>query len=137
MKTLSIKNPWGILIAKGLKDVENRTWKTDYRGKILIHVSKNWDNFYSNPLNLFTSKQISTIPLELKIEIENRKLLTSSIIGEVELVDIINNSKSIWAVNNQYHWILEKPVLYTKPITNISGSLGLWDFSSKTRLYFN
>lgn len=40
MKALSIKQPYATLIAKGIKDVENRTWKTNFRGKIYIHSSK-------------------------------------------------------------------------------------------------
>ena len=39
MKTLSIKNPYGYLIAYGIKNVENRTWKTKFRGRFLIHTS--------------------------------------------------------------------------------------------------
>ncbi len=31
MKALSIKNPWGYLIATGLKNVENRSWRTNFR----------------------------------------------------------------------------------------------------------
>jgi hypothetical protein len=27
------------MIAYGIKEIENRTWKTDYRGKLLIHAS--------------------------------------------------------------------------------------------------
>jgi hypothetical protein len=38
-KVLSIKNPISYLVASGIKDVENRTWKTDYRGWIYIHSS--------------------------------------------------------------------------------------------------
>ena len=36
---LSIKNPVSYLVASGAKWVENRTWKTDYRGRIYIHSS--------------------------------------------------------------------------------------------------
>jgi len=39
VKTLSVKQPFASLICHGIKTVENRTWKTDYRGKILIHAS--------------------------------------------------------------------------------------------------
>jgi hypothetical protein len=38
-KVLSIKQPYAMLICAGIKTVENRTWKTDYRGKLLIHAS--------------------------------------------------------------------------------------------------
>lgn len=36
---LSIKNPYSYLVCTGAKWVENRTWKTDYRGRIYIHSS--------------------------------------------------------------------------------------------------
>lgn len=41
MKALSIKQPWASLIAAGHKTVECRTWKTSYRGPLLICSSKN------------------------------------------------------------------------------------------------
>jgi hypothetical protein len=39
MKTLSVKQPHATLICAGIKRVENRTWTTDYRGRLLIHAS--------------------------------------------------------------------------------------------------
>lgn len=40
MKTLTLKQPWASLIANGYKKYEFRTWKTNYRGPILIHAGK-------------------------------------------------------------------------------------------------
>ena len=40
MKAITIKQPWATLIAKGYKEYEFRTWKTKYRGEILIHSGK-------------------------------------------------------------------------------------------------
>jgi hypothetical protein len=40
-KVLSVKQPYAAFICAGIKAVENRTWKTDYRGKLLIHASGN------------------------------------------------------------------------------------------------
>jgi len=37
---LSIAEPWAHLIAAGFKQLENRTWQTDYRGPTLLHASK-------------------------------------------------------------------------------------------------
>lgn len=34
---ITLWQPWAWLIAKGLKKFETRSWKTDYRGQILIH----------------------------------------------------------------------------------------------------
>lgn len=46
MKTLSVKQPNATLICAGVKRVENRTWSTDYRGRLLIHASGNAYSFY-------------------------------------------------------------------------------------------
>lgn len=40
MKAISIKQPWASLVAAGHKTVECRTWKTAYRGPLLICSSK-------------------------------------------------------------------------------------------------
>jgi hypothetical protein len=39
LKTLSIQQPYASLVAYGVKKIENRTWQTNYRGKVLIHAS--------------------------------------------------------------------------------------------------
>lgn len=41
MKALSIRNPEAYFVVSGLKDVENRTWPTKYRGKLAIHATGN------------------------------------------------------------------------------------------------
>lgn len=43
MKAITIKQPWASLIVVGIKDVENRTWKTNFRGRVLIHASAKAD----------------------------------------------------------------------------------------------
>lgn len=43
MKVITIKQPWATLIAEGYKEYEFRTWKTKYRGDILIHAGKGVD----------------------------------------------------------------------------------------------
>lgn len=40
MKVITIKQPFSTLIAEGIKEYEFRTWKTKYRGEILIHAGK-------------------------------------------------------------------------------------------------
>ena len=39
MKTLSVKYPWCEMIASGKKTIEVRSWKTSYRGPLLIASS--------------------------------------------------------------------------------------------------
>lgn len=40
MKALSLWEPWATFMALGLKKVETRSWKTDYRGPLLICAAK-------------------------------------------------------------------------------------------------
>lgn len=40
MKALSIKQPWATLIANGIKTLEVRSWKVNYRGPLVIVSSK-------------------------------------------------------------------------------------------------
>lgn len=128
-KVLSIKNPWSYLIVTGLKDVENRTWRTKYRGKILIHSSAKWDK--SVELNqLFTYEQYNAMNAHTRQKVFSRILPCSAIIGEVEIVDCIQNSESIWAVPGQWHWVLENPVFYTNYLPNVKGKLGIWNYNS-------
>lgn len=40
MKALSIQQPWASMITRGEKTIEVRTWRTKYRGSLLIVSSK-------------------------------------------------------------------------------------------------
>ncbi|MFW9872646.1 MAG: ASCH domain-containing protein [Candidatus Thorarchaeota archaeon] len=41
MKALSIRQPFATLILEELKDIEHRSYSTNYRGDFIIHSSKN------------------------------------------------------------------------------------------------
>ena len=133
MKALSIKQPWASLIAHGIKDIENRTWKTNLRGRIYIHASA---KRAGNTSELLTDKQLS----EFAFNTENYKVFESdldysAIIGEVDIVDCVINHSSIWAEKASfpsdskpiYNWVLANAVLYEKPITNVKGKLSFWE----------
>lgn len=40
MKAISVQQPWANMITEGQKTIETRTWKTNYRGRLLIVSSK-------------------------------------------------------------------------------------------------
>lgn len=116
LKVLSIKQPWAQLIAEGLKDIENRTWKTNYRGKILIHSTKQMDKDF--PLEFDKERK--------KLQFYNG--YSSAIIGEVEILDCVKNHNSIWAETECWNFVLGNAVLYKDPLLNISGKLGIWNW---------
>lgn len=50
MNALSIWQPWASFIALGIKNVENRGWATRYRGPLLIHAGKTFDEDWEEKL---------------------------------------------------------------------------------------
>ena len=43
VKAISIMQPWAWLIVNGHKDIENRDWRTNFRGPVAIHAGKKAD----------------------------------------------------------------------------------------------
>jgi hypothetical protein len=43
VRVVTIRQPWAWAIVYGGKDVENRRWRTSYRGPLLIHAGQNAD----------------------------------------------------------------------------------------------
>ena len=131
MKTLTIINPWAGLILIGLKDVENRTWKTDYRGKLLIHSSKSSKDLRT--IEDYIERNILTEEEHLGL-LNNPEAQTvcrsfGKIIGEVELVDCVQNHQSKWAekIEGTWHWVLKNPIIYDR-FVEAKGKLKLWEF---------
>jgi len=137
-KVLSVKQPWGYLLCVGIKDVENRTWKLPekYKGeRVLIHASADkklnllalTGEQYEDACNKFDWKETRSVD----------RWDRSAIIGSVEIVDCRVNHQSIWAEYTRgwpsdpkviYHWVLANPILFEKPILNVKGKLGFWDY---------
>jgi hypothetical protein len=125
VKVLSINNTWAYLIIYRGKDIENRTWKTNYRGPLLIHASKTSDRYAYYCLHKKIDR-FNSISME-ENEIEKIHSLDGCILGSVELYDCVQESNSKWAKKEGgWYWVLKEP----KPFTPIpmKGSLGLWEY---------
>ncbi|MBK7979312.1 MAG: ASCH domain-containing protein [Ignavibacteriae bacterium] len=94
MKILSIKQPWAWLIVEGLKDVENRTWYTNFRGKFLVHAGKSFDDLgYYYLLHWGNTKEKKAISEMLPSKSDFYK---GGIVGISEVVNCVTKSESIW-----------------------------------------
>lgn len=126
MKAITIKQPFASLIAAGIKEYEFRTWKTKYRGEILIHAGKGIDRKAMKkyekygldyPAGCIIAKAILTDCIEVDDEfraILNKKnpLVYSSIIKHTE-----------W---EGYGFQLEN-VEKIYPIS-VNGKLSIWEY---------
>jgi hypothetical protein len=97
LMTLSIRQPWAWLICNRGKNVENRTWKTDYRGPLLIHAGLSMDHFALDILRAHGH----AFPRDLKV---------GGIVGRVRLMGCVGpavSCNSMWAQPDLFHWLLE------------------------------
>lgn len=84
---LSIQQPWAWLIVNGYKDVENRTWKTNVRGRVDIHAGKRFDvEGYS-----YVRRRFPSIPMPAIGEFE-----LGGIVGSAKLLDCVWRHHSPW-----------------------------------------
>lgn len=128
MKALSIKQPWASLIAHGIKPIENRSWKTNFRGRIYIHSSSKGVPDFD-----FITEHHEALK---SVDTDNMEFPYSAIIGEVDIIDCVINHPSVWAEKASfpsdskpiYNWVLANPVLYKEPILNVKGKLSFWEF---------
>ena len=119
---LAVKQPWASLICAGIKDIENRTWQTDYRGRLFIVASS------TNVTSLFDNDQV---PAEWKRIIAQKQaegilpdlhsLPQSAVIGYVDLVDCSGNSvDSVWSGGSlregNINWILKNAHIFKQPL---------------------
>lgn len=123
MKTITVKQPWASLIVAGIKDIENRTWKTNFRGRVLIHAGVTIDNNAVNKIEFFNGKFAHL----LQIGIDKNEFPLGAIIGSVEIVDCVQNDPSVWAEEGVWHWKLKNPIKFDNLIP-CKGKLSFWDF---------
>lgn len=128
MKALSIIQPWTSLIAVGIKDIENRTWRTNFRGEFLLHASAKRlpEGWAALTMEQYNAAKRLICPFGTVNPTGN--LPVSAIIGKARLVDCVQNHPSIWAEKGVWHWVLDDVVLFDKPITGVKGKLGFWEF---------
>ena len=139
MKALSIKQPWAWLICAGYKDIENRNWKIGRNPRHGQYSSRDIANFTINmPERIYVhaSKHHDTSDglLDYIYRIFDADIphgmfelipeMYGAIIGEVDIIDCVTESKSPWFVG-KYGFVLANPKLYDKPLP-YRGQLGFF-----------
>lgn len=104
MKIISIRQPWASLIVTGghnvrtgaveLKDVENRTWATAYRGPVIVHASQRPDAISEDE-----------IERRFGVRITGEQKL-GGVVGITEIVDCVRPHASRWYASGHFAFVL-------------------------------
>lgn len=98
MKTipcLSVRQPWAWLIVNGHKPVENRSWQTGFRGRLLIHAGKTLDpSYYEEVLDSLALEFGAKAPQVPPIE----QLERGGIVGEAVMTGCVSEHESRYFV---------------------------------------
>lgn len=127
MKAITIKQPFASLIIEGYKEYEFRTWRTKFRGDILIHAGKGVDKKamekYKHLVSDFPSGcmlGIVSITDCIKIDDEAREMLKDNIVYD----NVVNNKD--W---EGFGFKIEN--IRKVENTPANGKLSLWDFEGE------
>ena len=105
---LSVRQPYAWAIIEGIKDVANRFWPTNIRGRIYIHAGKNKTELEWGIDNL-RKHRVKPLP-------EEEDLVFGAIIGSVEIVDCVESSRSRWYAPGTFGFVLRNPIALARPI---------------------
>lgn len=119
MKILTVKQPWAWLIVSGLKDIENRSWATKYRGPLLIQSSAKLP-----PRDEFRASV--ELALARGVNIDESLLRFGGIVGMVQLLSCVRSHDSVW-FQGPIGWVLRdaQPL----PFVPIVGQQGIFEAS--------
>lgn len=134
MKVISIKEPFATLILNGIKRIETRSWKTNYRGEIFIHASGK-----KLAKEFFRDNFIGDLIKNMDMNYGNiicRCKLVDCIYMDKEFLEKIKNNQVEYQIGDyklgRYAWILEdiEPI-YPIPV---KGRLNIWNFEGEYRV---
>lgn len=135
-KALSVRQPWAQLIISGMKGVENRSWKTPYRGRLYIHAGKSFDWSALEWLKENNMQDEYDLVIEyFGVEVQQKKPVITknknklgAMIGYAQLFDCVENHESKWSMPGvKYQWLFKTYGVGALIPTPMPGQLGLFD----------
>jgi hypothetical protein len=117
MKVLVVRQPWAWLIVNGHKDIENRSWRTRYRGTLLIQASASLPSKGQMEEFRGYSRQRG---VELPDEFE-----TGGVVGMAQLDDCVTRVRSRWHFKGKVGWKVSRARRLR--FIPMKGRLGLFD----------
>ena len=124
MKALTIKQPWASLIMEFGKDVDNRTWKTNYRGPLVIHAGKQFD-CSAAPMRLRLPTGARWMDGD-KMKAQSPYFPAGSCLGIADVVECTMIQTSPWHDTGLWGWYLANVRPFPQPVP-YKGTQGLWN----------
>ena len=131
MRALTLHRPWSFAVAHLGKDVENRGWRTNYRGLLAIHGGAKWSNDAASGIARINGRIFRA----------DEKLNSGAgIVAVANLVDCHEARpethsfediyaaaccESSWAQDDGWHWVLANVRPLPEPVP-CKGRQGLW-----------
>ena len=129
MKVLSLTEPYATLIKIGIKQVETRSWKTNYRGKLYIHASSTKvskeDRGNAALMSLVDTDALNYGNIICSCELVGCVEMTEAFIAEIKKNE--NEYLSGLYEVGRYAWILKNVEILEQPI-KAKGHLGIWNY---------
>lgn len=123
MKALSIRQPWAWMILHAGKDIENRTWPTQVRGRVLVHASKGMTRAEYDEARLFAMVRAKVDLQALRFP-RFEEVQRGGTLGTVEIVGCVENSPSLW-FQGPFGFVLRDPRL--EQFRPMGGQLGFFE----------
>jgi hypothetical protein len=116
MKAISIRQPYAWLIVNSHKDVENRDWATNFRGRMLIHAGLTYPKRdYRDDADIYSSR-FGSYPL--------REEMLGGIVGVVTITGCVTESDSEWFFGRYGFTLTDAKSI---PLVPCKGMLGFFD----------
>lgn len=108
---LTVRQPWANAIIHGGTDIENRAWTKNHHGPRAIHAN-------ASRADARAYEWCERLGADA-----GRELPRGFILGVVDLVDIVSDHDSPWAMPDNFHWVLSNP----RPVEHVPylGKLGM------------
>lgn len=147
MKTLSLTQPWAMLVGIGAKRIETRSWSTSYRGPLAIHASKRFPK-YARDFTLDPDCYATMQTMGYKARCWTPRIPLGAVVATCNLIACVpmkmgepeplgsysyllrdNRLELMFGnyANGRWAWILSDVKCFERPIP-AKGSLGLWNW---------
>ncbi len=88
---ISLRQPWAWLVVNGYKTIENRKWKSKFRGPVLVHAAakmspSEYETCAARVREINPSVELPAL----------EELLRGGIVGQMEVIDCVSESNDPW-----------------------------------------